>query len=108
MRTSGTLSLPGARIESAAAQPEAPAPAPAPDPAPEKKAKPRFTPRHAQSREFTFADRSRQITIVKHSVRFFCALKEEPETQTLVSISGGRGPVPLLISYADFKTWFEA
>jgi hypothetical protein len=55
------------------------------------------------AREFLFAD-GRPILIVNHCVQFCCPAKDAPETQTLVSVKGGK-PVPLKIPYAEFKAW---
>ena len=81
-------------------------------PTPEAKVTPlpmaaKHTPHYAEGREFRFANSDRPIVIVKHAVNFFCPVKEAPDTQTLVSVKGGK-PVPLAISYAEFKAWWEA
>lgn len=61
-------------------------------------------PAHAEAREFTFVD-GRPIVIVRHAVQFFCPLKDQEETATLVSIKGGIKACPLAIPYPEFKAW---
>jgi hypothetical protein len=56
-------------------------------------------------REFAFPD-GRPISIHRHGVRFACPLKDDPENLTLVGLKDGEKPVPLRVSYADFKAWW--
>lgn len=74
--------------------------------APAPEAHTRRSPHPAKPREFHLTD-GRPILLVRHAVLFAVPAKEAPDTQTLVSIKGGR-PVPLAIPYADFKAWWEA
>jgi hypothetical protein len=61
------------------------------------------TPLHAEMREFTFVD-GRAISIARHAVQFFCPYRDNPDA-TLVSMKGGSKPVPLSITYDEFKAW---
>ena len=57
-------------------------------------------------REFQFADGDRPITVDKRNVAFCCPLKDDPENKTLVGWRSSAGPVPLRVSYSDFRAWW--
>ena len=67
---------------------------PLPSPKPSKRfARSAPTPAHAEAREFSFPD-GLPITITRHAVVVYTALKDAPETATLVDLKGTAGPFP--------------